>query len=330
MFKSALEIAQVTQTSQASWATTWLNLGTSLRKLGKLDEAREAYVKVLEIDSRSAPALGFLGLIYHLMDRLDDAIVKYHEVRLAPSQYLVTTRFPPRSPRWGVLTRTLLPVRVWIDCRPCRSILSMPTCLSYSTSHSKRALTPARSRDSGRAEGRSGRIRCARKRRLSRSSGRRGRERRRPRRHRGLCLGTCRRVNLEWPLGRFHMLLRCYSCGLRAIEPKEDGGDGEWGTCIFAHAHLFVSRSRLCPAIVVALRAVRSEEDRVHVYLCTCIHCLSRRMQTPSGWKITKEVQISDGNCASDFGRTSRGSELYPAVLGSQMKHEAAKRHRFP
>lgn len=82
MFKSALEIAQVTQTSQASWATTWLNLGTSLRKLGKLSDARDAYVKVLEIDSRSAPALGFLGLVYHLMDHLDDAIVKYHEVRI--------------------------------------------------------------------------------------------------------------------------------------------------------------------------------------------------------------------------------------------------------
>jgi anaphase-promoting complex subunit 6 len=81
MFKSALDIAQVTQTSQASWATTWLNLGTSLRKLGQLNEARDAYVKVLEIDSRSAPALGFLGLVYHLMDQLDDAIVKYHEVR---------------------------------------------------------------------------------------------------------------------------------------------------------------------------------------------------------------------------------------------------------
>src|SRR5579863_7297106 len=88
MFKSALEIAQVTQTSQASWATTWLNLGTSLRKLGQLSEARDAYVKVLEIDSRSAPALGFLGLVYHLLDQLDDAIIKYHEVRpplLSPS-----------------------------------------------------------------------------------------------------------------------------------------------------------------------------------------------------------------------------------------------------
>lgn len=89
MFKSALDIAQVTQTSQASWATTWLNLGTSLRKLGQLHEARDAYVKVLEIDSRSAPALGFLGLVYHLMDQLDDAIVKYHEAR------------PPLSPLPG-------------------------------------------------------------------------------------------------------------------------------------------------------------------------------------------------------------------------------------
>ena len=100
MFKSALDIAQVTQTSQASWATTWLNLGTSLRKLGQLNEARDAYVKVLEIDSRSAPALGFLGLVYHLMDQLDDAIVKYHEARPPPPFYLrfyVTTgsRFPP-------------------------------------------------------------------------------------------------------------------------------------------------------------------------------------------------------------------------------------------
>jgi anaphase-promoting complex subunit 6 len=84
MFRSALAIAQVTQTSQDSWAITWLNLGTSLRKLGQLNEAQEAYVKVLEIDSRSAPALGFLGLVYHLMDRLEDAIVKYHEVCIFP------------------------------------------------------------------------------------------------------------------------------------------------------------------------------------------------------------------------------------------------------
>jgi anaphase-promoting complex subunit 6 len=95
MFRSALAIAQVTQTSQASWAITWLNLGTSLRKLGQLDEAQEAYVKVLEIDSRSAPALGFLGLVYHLMDRLEDAIVKYHEVRIFPPSFLIFLRLSP-------------------------------------------------------------------------------------------------------------------------------------------------------------------------------------------------------------------------------------------
>lgn len=102
MFKSALEIAQVTQTSQGSWATTWLNLGTSLRKLGQLNEARDAYVKVLEIDTRSAPALGFLGLVYHLMDQLDDAIVKYHEARPSPLCYVTPgSRFPPRGRIWS-------------------------------------------------------------------------------------------------------------------------------------------------------------------------------------------------------------------------------------
>ncbi len=96
MFRSALDIAQVTQTSQASWATTWLNLGTSLRKLGQLDEASSAYIKVLEIDSRSAPALGFLGLVYHLMDRLNDAIVRYHEVSPTLSLSFLRYRSFPR------------------------------------------------------------------------------------------------------------------------------------------------------------------------------------------------------------------------------------------
>lgn len=33
LFQRALELAQVTQSSQMSWATTYLNLGTSYRKL---------------------------------------------------------------------------------------------------------------------------------------------------------------------------------------------------------------------------------------------------------------------------------------------------------
>ncbi|TFY65559.1 hypothetical protein EVG20_g5530 [Dentipellis fragilis] len=79
LFQQALDFAQVTQTSQTTWATTYLNLGTCYRKLGRLEDAKNAYTKVLEIDNRSAAALGFLGLVYHLMGRLNDAITKYHE-----------------------------------------------------------------------------------------------------------------------------------------------------------------------------------------------------------------------------------------------------------
>ncbi|KAF8072071.1 hypothetical protein FPV67DRAFT_1483779 [Lyophyllum atratum] len=79
LFSKALDLAQVTQSSQKSWATTYLNLGTSHRKLGRLKEAKEAYQKVLELDSRHSMALGFLGLVHHLLGEVDKAIVKYHE-----------------------------------------------------------------------------------------------------------------------------------------------------------------------------------------------------------------------------------------------------------
>ncbi|KAF8150604.1 cell division control protein 16 [Crassisporium funariophilum] len=79
LFKEALELAQVTQTSQKAWATTYINLGTCYRKLNRLEEARVTYQKVLELDSRHSIALGFLGLVHHLMGNLDKAIVKYHE-----------------------------------------------------------------------------------------------------------------------------------------------------------------------------------------------------------------------------------------------------------
>jgi len=79
LFQDALDLAQVTQSSQKGWATTYINLGTCYRKLQKLEEARVAYQKVLELDSRHSVALGFLGLVYHLMGNLDKAIIKYHE-----------------------------------------------------------------------------------------------------------------------------------------------------------------------------------------------------------------------------------------------------------
>lgn len=51
----------------------------------RLDDAMETYQKVLELDPRHAVALGFLGMVYHLKGNLDQAIVKYHEVRITPT-----------------------------------------------------------------------------------------------------------------------------------------------------------------------------------------------------------------------------------------------------
>ncbi|KAF8199522.1 cell division control protein 16 [Pholiota molesta] len=79
LFQSALDLAQVTQSSQKAWATTYLNLGTCYRKLKRLEEARDSYQKVLELDARHSIALGFLGMVHHLMCNVDKAIVKYHE-----------------------------------------------------------------------------------------------------------------------------------------------------------------------------------------------------------------------------------------------------------
>lgn len=101
MFEAAVTLAQVTQSSQRAWATTYLNLGTCYRKLKSVsflfrswghclitekhrryEDAQATYLKVLELDSRNAVALGFLGIVYHLLGDLDGAIVKYHEVRI--------------------------------------------------------------------------------------------------------------------------------------------------------------------------------------------------------------------------------------------------------
>ncbi|TDL19901.1 TPR-like protein [Rickenella mellea] len=79
LFKDSLELAQVTQGSHVSWASTYVNLGTALHRAGRLPEARDAYRKVLEMQPRHATALAFLGKIHHLMGNVDAAIVKYHE-----------------------------------------------------------------------------------------------------------------------------------------------------------------------------------------------------------------------------------------------------------
>lgn len=101
MFEQAIQLAKITQTSQASWVNTFINLGTAYKRIGlalclrssgnlahsvrvtlcrRLIDARDTYNKVIEIDPRNVTALVFLGSVYQLLDDPDRAIVKYHEV----------------------------------------------------------------------------------------------------------------------------------------------------------------------------------------------------------------------------------------------------------
>ncbi|KAJ7906552.1 hypothetical protein B0H13DRAFT_1520573, partial [Mycena leptocephala] len=72
LFQHALDLAQVTQSSQKTWATTYLNLGT------RYDEAQSGVPKSIGLGPRHPAALGFMGMVYHLTDQLDKAILKYH------------------------------------------------------------------------------------------------------------------------------------------------------------------------------------------------------------------------------------------------------------
>jgi hypothetical protein len=47
----------------------------------RLDEAKQAYKRVLEIHPLHPTGLAFLGLTCHLRDEIDNAILHYHEVR---------------------------------------------------------------------------------------------------------------------------------------------------------------------------------------------------------------------------------------------------------
>ncbi|KAH9945212.1 TPR-like protein [Epithele typhae] len=79
LFTEAIELAKIVKASQKSWIPTYLNKGTALRKLGRLEEAKEIYQQVLDIDYRNVTALSFMGVTYHLLGEIELAIVKYHE-----------------------------------------------------------------------------------------------------------------------------------------------------------------------------------------------------------------------------------------------------------
>ncbi|KZS94278.1 TPR-like protein, partial [Sistotremastrum niveocremeum HHB9708] len=79
-FLKALSLAEMDQSSELVWTTTYVNLGTSYRKIGHLEKAKECYEKVLNIDPRMTAALSLLGIVYHMLGNLDRAIDLYHEV----------------------------------------------------------------------------------------------------------------------------------------------------------------------------------------------------------------------------------------------------------
>lgn len=79
LFERSLALAQVTQSSEKSWTTTYLNLGTCYRKLKNYEKAKENYQRVLIIEPQNSLGLGFLGMVFHFQDQVDMAIVKYHE-----------------------------------------------------------------------------------------------------------------------------------------------------------------------------------------------------------------------------------------------------------
>jgi len=43
--------------------------------------AKTNYQRVLEIEPQHPQGLGYLGMVYHHLGEIDEAIVKYHEVR---------------------------------------------------------------------------------------------------------------------------------------------------------------------------------------------------------------------------------------------------------
>ncbi|TFK46093.1 TPR-like protein [Heliocybe sulcata] len=79
LFEKAIELAGITQTSQEVWISTYINLGTSYRKLARYEDAKSTYERATRIEPRCAPALAFLGMTLHFMDEVDQAIVRYHE-----------------------------------------------------------------------------------------------------------------------------------------------------------------------------------------------------------------------------------------------------------
>jgi anaphase-promoting complex subunit 6 len=78
LFESALEAAKDVQQPAEAWSATRLNLGFAYRRIRQTEKAIRCFLQVVELDPDSSAAYLGLGMCYHRLGDLDEAILWYH------------------------------------------------------------------------------------------------------------------------------------------------------------------------------------------------------------------------------------------------------------
>lgn len=79
LFLQAIQTASETQHPASAWSAVHLNLGMAYRRLHRDDDARECFLRVIELDAACAPAYIALGMCAHRQGDLAGAVGWYHE-----------------------------------------------------------------------------------------------------------------------------------------------------------------------------------------------------------------------------------------------------------
>lgn len=83
---SALE-ANVTCSASPDLAATWYDRGVSEVKAGNIEEAFDAFKRVLQLEPESAPANNGLGICLHFMGKRDEAADAYQKAAQLDSRF---------------------------------------------------------------------------------------------------------------------------------------------------------------------------------------------------------------------------------------------------
>lgn len=78
LFESALEAAKDVQQPAESWSTTKLNLGFAYRRVRQTEKAIKCFLQVVDLDPDTSAAYLGLGMCFHRLGDLDEAILWYH------------------------------------------------------------------------------------------------------------------------------------------------------------------------------------------------------------------------------------------------------------